>query len=79
MSSGKVAIPNVVGMTQADASTELYNLGFVVSVIERQDDTVAAGTVLEQSPVAGKSALPGTTITIYVSVLPVDPSESPLG
>ena len=79
VSNGKIAVPNVLGMTESDASNELLNLGFIPAVTYREDDTVAAGTVLEQSPTAGKSAPVGSSVSIVVSQLPPDPSETPLG
>ena len=77
VSSGKIAIPNVLTLSQAEATNQLYNLGFIVNVVEREDDTVEAGIVLEQNPLAGTSALPGTTVTIVVSKLPADPTDNP--
>jgi serine/threonine-protein kinase len=77
VSNGKVRVPNVLGMTEAEAKDELYNLGFTVSVITFEDDTVAAGTVIGQDPGSDKSIPGGSNVQITVSVLPPDPTDSP--
>ncbi len=67
VSSGQIAVPNVVGEPATQAETELTNLGFNVSHVTQVDTTVAAGTVLAQLPVGGTSQPQGSTITITVS------------
>lgn len=63
-----VEIPNVVGQSQASGTTELEGEGFVVSVATTYSNTVSAGTIISQSPAAGTEALPGTTVTVTVSL-----------
>ena len=52
-------IPDVSGMTQADATKALEELGFVVAVINP-----GSGMVVAQSPAAGTKARQGSTVTI---------------
>ena len=69
ISSGRntVDVANVVGKFQSDAVSALEKQGFKVKVLENYDSSVASGKVISQSPQAGTSQLPGTTIVIYVS------------
>lgn len=69
VSSGRatVNIANVVGKSRSDAESTLKNQGFTVTVLENYDNNVAAGKVISQSPDAGTSQLPGSTVVIYVS------------
>lgn len=78
VSSGKVVVPDVVGMSEADAKNELYNLGFTVTTIYVEDDTTAPDTVLSQTPGPNASAPSGTEISITVSIPVADPTDPPL-
>lgn len=63
----KVKVPDVVGMSQADAHKALEAAGFVVEIVEKQaSDPHNAGMVLNQDPASGVKALQGTTVTITV-------------
>ena len=73
----KVKIPDVVGLSQVDATSALEAAGFVVGVVERHvSDPQNVGVVLIQDPLAGIKALQGTTVTITVGVAG-NPSPSP--
>ena len=61
----KVSIPNVVGMTQANATSKLENAGFSVNVATSASDDVDKGNVIKQSDTG--TAKKGSTITITVS------------
>jgi hypothetical protein len=63
-----VEVPDVVGDLQADGSTELEGAGFVVAVATAYSSVVAAGLIISQDPAGGAFALPGTTVTITVSL-----------
>jgi len=64
-----VAIPDVVGMLQADAETAITAVGFVVgAVTEQYNDTIAAGNVISQNPVAGEMFETGTMVDLVVSL-----------
>jgi beta-lactam-binding protein with PASTA domain len=72
-----VAVPNVAGMTQAAASTAITGATLAVGeVTQEYSSTVAAGSVISQSPVAGTSVLPGTAVALTVSMGP-QPVEVP--
>jgi hypothetical protein len=62
-----VQVINVVGWNQHDARNTLQDQGFFVSVIEQFHNTVANGNVISQSPSAGTSLTPGSTITLIIS------------
>ena len=70
VSSGppQVAVPNVVGQTQAAATTTLTGAGLVVGTVTQQSSsTVASGTVISQSPAAGSQAAAGSSVGLVVS------------
>ena len=63
-----VAVPNVVGISIADANSAIIDAGLVVGDINQQcSDTVAAGYVISQNPVGGTTASPGSSINLVVS------------
>lgn len=73
-----VAIPNVVGETQAQGTTDLQAAGFVVAVQTAFSSIVAAGLIISEVPTG--TALPGTTVAITVSLGPQPVSaEVPAG
>lgn len=63
----RAVVPDVVGMTSDEATTELEAAGFVVEMTERASDNIAAGDVISQTPQAGRKPKRGTTVTIVVS------------
>lgn len=63
-----VEVPDVVGKTESAAKQELRAKGFSVSVSTQYDNTVEEGRVISQSVAGGKSAEPGSTIKIVVSL-----------
>jgi serine/threonine-protein kinase len=56
VSQNQASVPDVVGVTRADAEASLENVGFVVSVTQRSSTSVASGRVIEQNPTAGVTA-----------------------
>jgi membrane peptidoglycan carboxypeptidase len=66
-------VPNVVGMTQQDATNKLQSAGYRVNPVQR-DDGARKGTVVSQNPRGTR--LPGDTITIYVSTGVVPPVQN---
>jgi serine/threonine-protein kinase len=62
-----VKVPNVVGLSQADAEKELSDAGLETRVIENYSDTAPTGKVMSQAPTAGASVGEGTEIAIIVS------------
>ena len=65
-----VEVPNVVGLTQSNATSALRDLGFVVTVSEAASATVPSGTVISQTPTAGSTQESGAQIVITVSTGP---------
>ena len=66
----QVAVPNLVGMSSADAANALSAAGLVGSTSDAYSDGVAAGTVISQGTAAGTPVDVGTTITYVVSLGP---------
>lgn len=62
-----VEIPDVVGMTEAEAVSTLVNKGFVPSKTEGYDNFIAQGNIYKQTPEGNTKAPAGTTISIYIS------------
>jgi beta-lactam-binding protein with PASTA domain len=70
VSSGaaQVAVPNVVGTTQAAASTAITGAGLTVgSVTMATSATVASGSVISENPAAGTSVASGSAVNLTVS------------
>jgi membrane peptidoglycan carboxypeptidase len=66
-------VPDVVGHSQADATTTLQNAGYKV-VVKNSNRSDPKGQVVNQTPRG--AALPGETITIYVSTGYVPPAQT---
>ena len=63
-----ITVPNVVGLTQAAASTAITGAGLVVgTVTPASSSTVPSGSVISQSPLAGASAALGSAVNLLVS------------
>jgi beta-lactam-binding protein with PASTA domain len=74
-------VPEVVGLSQSAATSRLQESGFTVNAVTSASGA-RAGTVTGASP--SGSAIPGSTITIYISdgsvrapVAPASPDGSP--
>ena len=66
-----VSVPNVVGLTQAAASTAITGAGLVVGTVTSQSSaTVASGKVISESPSAGTSVAAGSSVNLVVSTGP---------
>jgi serine/threonine-protein kinase len=72
-----VAVPDVVGSTQAEAAGTLTDAGFKVVVTDAASDAVPAGDVISQAPQAGVIATEGSTVSIVVSTGPSTPTATP--
>ena len=63
-----VAVPNVVGLTQAAATTAITGAGLTVgAVTTASSETVAAGSVISQTPASGGTAPQGSAVALVVS------------
>jgi hypothetical protein len=70
VSSGlpQVAVPNVVGLTHAAATTAITGANLIVgAVTTASSTTVSAGSVISQTPVAGVQVAPGSAVALVVS------------
>jgi len=61
-------VPNVVGLTQAAATTALTNADFVAAAASANSPTVAIGNVISQNPAAGSLQPFRSTVNIVVSL-----------
>ncbi|HAN71983.1 MAG TPA: Stk1 family PASTA domain-containing Ser/Thr kinase, partial [Actinobacteria bacterium] len=81
VSSGLVKVPEVVGVSEAQARSDLAQAGFDIQIVEIEDPTVPASTVLAQSPQGGELLARGSIVTITVSTsppLPPTPTAEPI-
>src|SRR5208282_1116105 len=63
-----VAVPNVVGLTQAAATTAITGAGLVVgTVTTASSGTVPSGSVISESPVAATQVNTGSAVNLVVS------------
>jgi beta-lactam-binding protein with PASTA domain/sugar lactone lactonase YvrE len=66
--SGGTAVPNVVGATQAAATTAIQNAGLVLGAVTQQSSTIVPiGNVISESPVAGTVVNPSSAVDIVIS------------
>jgi serine/threonine-protein kinase len=63
----RVTVPNVGGLTPADAETKLRKLGFEVTAVNATSTDVPSGTVIRSEPLAGNTVNYGSKITIVIS------------
>lgn len=62
-----IQVPDVVGMTQAEATQRLDSLDVKIDYSSEFSDSVSEGTVISQSPSSSETVLPGETVSIVVS------------
>ncbi len=70
VSSGKtegVAVPDVVGKSEAEAKVALENEGFTLSKEYSENDSVEKGNVISQSPLGATNAVKGSSVKVVVS------------
>ncbi len=60
-------VPEVTGISKAEARVKLESAGFSVSETESNSDSVAAGDVISQNPPGGSQAEEGSAVTIVIS------------
>ena len=63
----QVAVPNVVGATLAGATTALDGVGLLRTTTNAVSETVAAGSVISQTPAAGTMANVGSNVALVIS------------
>lgn len=62
-----IAVPDVTGMTQADATSTLKTAGFEVSTSTVKDDKTEEGKVVNQNPKGGEKREKGTKVNLNIS------------
>ncbi len=62
-----VEVPDVTGISKAEARVKLEGAGFMVSESEMSSDSVQQGNVISQNPTGGSQAEEGEEITIVIS------------
>lgn len=69
VSSGRdgVSVPDVEGLSEAEARVALENEGFEFAYDESASDTVEKGMVVSQNPAAGESVQKGSKVTVIIS------------
>lgn len=78
-SPAQVAVPNVVGQTQAAATTTITSAGLVLGTVTNQPSgTVPSGSVISENPAAGTQANAGSAVSLVVSSGPVPLSATNL-
>jgi beta-lactam-binding protein with PASTA domain len=78
VSTGPVAVPNLVNLTQAAATTALTGSGLALGAVSQQSSaTVPSGSVVSQNPAAGTSVAAGSAVALVVSTGPVAPPPPP--
>ena len=68
----KVATPDVVGRSRAEAERLIRRAELEPAVTEREDEAAEPGTVLEQDPVAGTQLAKGRTVELVVAKAPAE-------
>ena len=72
------AVPDVRGSSQSAATTTLANDGFQVRSTDETTSSTTAGVVISQTPAAGASAAPHSTVTIVVARAPAKVTVPPV-
>ena len=77
VSNAQVEVPNVVGRTEAQARTDLFNQGFEIAYDNEVETTeFAPGTVVDQTPEGGENAKKGSLVTLTLAKAPA-PTPTP--
>ena len=67
----QVAVPNVLGQTQAAATAAITGAGLTVGNVTMQpSSTVAVGSIISENPVAGTNVAGGSAVNLVVSTGP---------
>jgi serine/threonine-protein kinase len=73
VSTGKVAVPQLVGLQLAEAETKLTEQGLKINVTEVENSQVAPGKVTGQADAANSLVEQGKTIAVTVAKAPAPP------
>ncbi len=61
-------VPDVGGKTRPEATTIIQNAGFAVGTVTEQNSTSPIGSVIAQSPTVGAERIPGTLVSLTLSL-----------
>jgi eukaryotic-like serine/threonine-protein kinase len=67
---GTVGVPEVKGLTSAQAERKLTQAGFKPTAQNRSSTSVPAGTVIDTEPSQGVAVVAGSPVTVFVSTGP---------
>jgi serine/threonine-protein kinase len=70
VSSGKVLMPQLIGLAQAEAEALLKDNGLAMTVVEQENSQVAPGKVTAQSETFNTEVDQGKTVTVTVAKAP---------
>jgi len=76
VASGENDVPNVKGKTAEEARSILQQAGFEVEERERESADAEPGTVVDQTPNAGRNARLESTVRIFVAIEPEEPTPT---
>ena len=76
VSSGKVLMPQLIGLTQPEAEALLKENGLVMAVVEQENSQVTPGKVTAQSETFNTEVDQGKTVTVTVAKAPA-PTPTP--
>lgn len=62
-----VKMPNLVGKTKDEAEKSMKNVGLVLKLVEKYDDKIKRGIIINQWSNPGNQILVGTTVTASIS------------
>lgn len=66
-----VAVPSLVGLSESNAEAVLASASLTSGdIFEDYSDTVAAGLIFDQDPIAGALVMPNSVVDLYVSLGP---------
>lgn len=77
VATGTLAVPDVTGKSEAEATAALRNAGLDVTTQTREVSEGPIGVVIEQSPKAGEQVSTGTSIVITISAAKPSPTPTP--
>lgn len=62
-----IVVPDLLNETASAAKTKLEDLGLIVEMVQKVDDTITLGHVIQTDPPADTEMKKGDTITVFVS------------
>ena len=76
VASGNSTVPDVRNLPLDEAEAALTTAGFNFQQVEQASSTLAAGTVINQTPGHDTTAKTGTVVKLIVAVAPPPPPSS---